>query len=134
MRRFRQTISAGFVVGLIGVGVCWAGPEGQVVTNQVELASYQHFLDDLLFTHLGGSRGAIRGAEHDAARDNIRDEFISFGLPAHYEAFTYSGNTGHNVIAEIVGTVNPRCVLGTVTASSDAGRVENDGAPWWGKP
>lgn len=83
-----------------------ATPPGDIVVDQIDQANYQHILDDLLFTHLGDSRG-IGGAEHHPARDNIKTEFQSYGLTTHFETFSYQGHTGYNIIAELPGTTRP---------------------------
>lgn len=75
------------------------------VVNQVSASSYQHYLDDLLYTHSGDSR--YSGTTHDAARDNISSELSGFGLTTTKSSFTYSGASYYNVVAERVGTIRP---------------------------
>ena len=103
MRRGAALVGA---LGLFVTGTTLATPPGDTVADQISEASYQDFLDNLLYTHLGDSRG-IGGADHHPARDNIRDQFLSYGLVASFETFTYSGNTGYNVVAELPGTTRP---------------------------
>jgi Zn-dependent M28 family amino/carboxypeptidase len=102
-----QKRNLAWIVGAIGaVSSAWASPPGDMVTGQIDQDSYQYILDELLFTHLGDSRG-IGGADHHPARDNIRDELLAYGLECHFETFTYQGNTGFNVVAELPGTTRP---------------------------
>jgi len=82
--------------------VC-ASPPGGRVADQIDEVRYRYVLDDLLFTHYGDSRG-VGGADHDAARDNIRDELLSYGLDCHVESFSHQGDIGYNVVAELPGT------------------------------
>lgn len=115
------------VVGAAGwlcAGVATASPPGDAAVAQIDQDSYRYILDEMLFTHLGDSRG-IGGADHHAARDNIRDLFTSYGLDPHFETFTYSGATGYNVVAELTGTVRPDEVY-IVGAHYDS--VSNPGA------
>ena len=102
-----QKRNLAWIVGAIGaVSSAWASPPGDMVTGQIDQESYQFILDELLFTHLGDSRG-IGGADHHPARDNIRDELLAYGLECHFETFSYQGNTGFNVVAELPGTTRP---------------------------
>lgn len=71
--------------------------------EQVDMASYQHYLDDLLYTRLGHNRG-VGGREHDLARDNIYSEFAAFGLETSLDPFKYNGRTYHNVVGVLPGT------------------------------
>ena len=102
--RVRQLAFAAGTLGMVCAAV--ASPPGDRVADQIDSASYRHILDDLLFTHLGDSRGP-RGTEHNLARDNIQNEFLSYGLECHLETFTAQGYTGYNVVAELTGTVRP---------------------------
>jgi Zn-dependent M28 family amino/carboxypeptidase len=76
------------------------------VVAQVNQGNYQHYLDDLLYTHDGDNRG-LGGADHDAARDNIFNLFDGFGLAPELDPFSYSGNTYYNVVATRRGAVYP---------------------------
>lgn len=76
------------------------------VVSQVSVTSYRHYLDDLLYTHNGDNRG-IGGAQHDLARTNIYNEFVSFGLNTTLNAFTYGGGTYYNVVAVHPGRDRP---------------------------
>lgn len=108
MRKWNAAWIAGAAVAWAGAGVL-ATPPGDRVAGQLDESSYQFVLDNLLYTHLGDSRG-IGGAQHHPARDNIRDELLSYGLECHFETFNYGGNTGYNVVAELPGTTRPNDV------------------------
>jgi len=83
-----------------------ASDEGQAAADQVNQSYYQNYLNLYLYTHAGHNRGP-NGAQHDPARDNIKNLFTSFGLPAWFETFTYNGQVWENVVAEKVGTLYP---------------------------
>ena len=74
-----------------------ATPTGMAISQQVSIASYQHYLEDLLYTSLGDDRGF--GPQHDFARDNIAATLASFGLDVTLEPFSYNGSTYYNVVA-----------------------------------
>ncbi len=97
-----------WIAGAAAVVVAGASatPPGDTVAGQIDQDSYQYILDELLFTHYGDSRG-IGGAQHHPARDNIRDELLSYGFECHFETFVYQGITGFNVVAELPGTTRP---------------------------
>lgn len=82
-----------------------ASPVAEAIAAQVDIENYQHYLEDLLFTHLGDDRGF--GPQHDLARDNIVDVLSSFGLSVELEPFLYAGNTYYNVVATQIGTEFP---------------------------
>lgn len=95
------------------VGICagiatnaLASPPGVVISQQVNIATYTHYHQDLLYIHTGQSRG-LTGAQHDPARTNIFNTFQSFGLSVALEPFTYVANTYYNVVATQPGTDNP---------------------------
>ena len=83
-----------------------ASDKGQAAADQVTSLSYQGFLNSSLYTHNGNSRGET-GAQHDLARDNIKNLLQGYGLTAALETFTYSGHSGENVVATRLGTVYP---------------------------
>jgi parallel beta-helix repeat protein len=92
--------------------LAWIAPAlasdiGHEVADQVSLASYQHYLDDLLYTHNGNNRNALTGPDKGPARANIVATLESFGLEVELEPFTYQGTTCYNVIATQLGTVYP---------------------------
>jgi hypothetical protein len=84
----------------------FASAIGQTITSRVDAASYQHFLDDVLYTHLGMNKG-IGGAQHDPCRSAIVAAMQSFGLNVELNAFTYNGTTYYNVIGTKTGTQFP---------------------------
>lgn len=81
------------------------GP-GAVISQQVDMAEYQHYHQDLLFTHLGDNKG-LNGPQHDPARTNIFNTLQSFGLSVALESFTYAAHTYYNVVATMPGTDDP---------------------------
>lgn len=82
----------------------FAGPIEDLVA-QVSAVSYRHILDNLLYTRPGNNRGY--GPEHDLARQNIHDHFVSLGYDTSLFPFTYNGNTYYNVVAVHEGTTRP---------------------------
>lgn len=78
-----------------------------VIVGRVNQSSYQRYLDDELYTHLGDNRRGRTGAEHDPARDNIFDIFQSFGLNTTLHSFDYLDTTYYNVIGTLAGATNP---------------------------
>jgi Zn-dependent M28 family amino/carboxypeptidase len=102
----RHSAAMAGAFGLVLAGTILASPPGDTVVDQISEVSYRNFLDNMLFTHLGDSRG-IGGADHHPARDNIHDLFLSYGLETNFETFSYSGTTGFNVVAELTGTTRP---------------------------
>ena len=71
--------------------------------NTVSQTSYRNYLDNLLYTRTGDSRG-LTGAQHDLAQANILNELTSFGLQTYLDPFTYTNNTYYNVIGVLPGT------------------------------
>src|SRR5262245_28792980 len=84
---------------------------GATIASRISAANYQHYLDDLLYTHNGMSRG-IGGAQHDLCRNNIQSTFQSFSLNTQLAPFVYSGNgqTYHNVVATKTGWEFPNAI------------------------
>ncbi len=78
----------------------------QAIVDQISVETYQHYLDDLLYTHPGDDRGW--GPEHDLARANIFDTFESFGLDVQLDPFQYESDTYYNVVAIIPGSTTPQ--------------------------
>lgn len=76
------------------------------IVSQTSVVSYSTYLNDLLYTHTGNSRG-LTGAQHDLARANIYAEFVSFGLDTSLSAFTYNSQTYYNIVAVHRGRVRP---------------------------
>ncbi len=126
--RTRRVLLIGLTVGLALAGTVLGSDIGQQVASQVDVASYQNFLDNELFTHDGDDRGAGGGADHDAARDNILAAFQSFGLTAELQYFSYWGYAGYNVVATQLGTVYPdaQYVIGAHYDSVDNPGADDD--------
>jgi hypothetical protein len=103
-----------------------ASPPGVAIGQQTDIATYQHYLEDLLYTHLGQSRAF--GPQHDLARDNIVATLQAFGLPVALEPFVYNSVTYYNVVATQEGTDNPTqtIVLGAHFDSVPAGPGADD--------
>jgi hypothetical protein len=57
----------------------FASPIGSTVASRISASNYQHYLDDLLYTHLGMNKG-ISGAQHDLCRNNIQTTLQNLGL------------------------------------------------------
>ncbi|HVP09607.1 MAG TPA: M28 family peptidase [Phycisphaerae bacterium] len=121
---------SGLVV-LCCVSVAWSSPMGQEIANQVTIATYRNFLDNVLYTHNGNNRDGLSGAQHNPCRSNIRDTFQGLGLSTQLESFSYSG-TRYNVVATQTGTVHPNSYFlisghydsaGTPGADDDASGV-----------
>ncbi len=86
------------------------------VTSQVSQANYQHYMEDMLFAHLGDDRGA-NGRQHDLAMTNIYNHFKSVGLGATIQTFTRDdGGTGSNIVAVKPGTLRSAGCLHTRSA------------------
>ncbi|MFH1745406.1 MAG: M28 family peptidase, partial [Planctomycetota bacterium] len=102
IRRVMRTLAVSVILVLATTTL--ASDEGQIVADQVSLASYQDFMNNWLYTHVGDNRGY--GPEHDLARDNIADLFESYGLTVELEPFSYGG-TYYNVVATKMGTTYP---------------------------
>jgi Zn-dependent M28 family amino/carboxypeptidase len=108
MMRFRLRLAL-FCAAALACSVCSAFSVLDVV-DDVSLSSYTAYLGgpDFLYTRTGNNRG-LGKVNHDPARDNIYDEFLSFGLTAELDAFNWynSGNTwytGTNVVGVLPGT------------------------------
>jgi len=93
------------VVVLSGGGA-YASDIGQQIADQIELSSYQHYLDNELYTHDGNDRG-VGGADHDPARDSIALRLQTFGLPVELHDFWIWDEHGYNVVATQLGTMYP---------------------------
>ncbi len=85
--------------------------------------SYRHYLDDMLYAHVGDDR-SITGPEHDLARDNIETLLTSFGLTVTLEPFVLDypepDTVYYNVVATKLGTTYPDQVY-IVCAHYDSG-------------
>ncbi|MDY7110415.1 MAG: M28 family peptidase [Planctomycetota bacterium] len=99
------------LLGLGAVPTASADVIGEIV-DEVSQANYVHYLEDLLYTHEGDTRGLPPyDDDHDPARDNILAFFTDLGLDASLDPFEYSPfpwrDTYHNVVAVKEGVVNP---------------------------
>ncbi|MDD4868359.1 MAG: M28 family peptidase, partial [Mycobacterium sp.] len=120
------TIALAATVALLPAAAL-ASDEGQAAADLVSLASYQGFMNNSLYTHTGQSRGPS-GAQHDPARDNIRNLFLSFGLTTTFDTFTYNSQTWENVVAEQTGTLYPNAIYiigGHYDSASTPGADDN---------
>ena len=80
-RSARRGMVSLLAVGLFAVPAMPAVAEsvaGRVAAARVREESYRHYLDDMLYTHVGDDR-SITGPQHDLARDNIEMLMTSFG-------------------------------------------------------
>ncbi len=100
------------------------------LVDNVLRSSYQHYLDDELYTHDGDSRGYYYGAEHDLARDNIFAHFEAEGLDTYLDPFEYRGDTYYNVVGIHEGVTNPEqiYILGSHFDSDDNPGADDDGS------
>ncbi len=76
------------------------------VVSEVSRPNYTHYLSEVLYTRSGNSRGPA-SADHDAARNRIRDTLAGFGLEVALEPFEYQGGTYYNVTAVLPGKTRP---------------------------
>ena len=93
------------LLALFITAVAGAQSQTQSIVDQIDTVNYRHYLDDLLYTHLGDNRGF--GLEHDLARANIEATFQSFGLAVSLDPFTYQFMPYYNVVAVKNGLTNP---------------------------
>ncbi len=100
---YAAAVAAAWV--LIGP-VARASDIGQEIAAAIDLAQYEYYLDELLYTHYGDNRGPY-GPEHDPARDNIAAAFESLGLAVELHPFEWQGNTFYNVVATKFGVFWP---------------------------
>jgi Zn-dependent M28 family amino/carboxypeptidase len=127
-RKLMKTMRGIALVGIMGA-MLYSPAAGSAqtigdVVSQVSQTTYQHYLDDLLYTHAGNDRGY--GAQHDLAQANIYNQFSSFGLQTTLDPFTYSGSTYYNVIGVLPGTATGANQVYFVGAHYDS--VGNPGA------
>ena len=100
------------LLGLAGGAATLADDPVVAIVNEVSQESFRQYLDDLLYTHDGQRRGLPPyDGEHDLARDNIYDEFVSFGLDTYLDGFPmlppYPPETYHNVVGIHRGVGRP---------------------------
>ena len=89
------------------------------VVAELNVASYQNILDNMLLTHTGDNRGFVwnssqeayyPSADHDTARDTILSWFTGLGLVASLDPFTFNSNSYrgcNNVIGLLPGRITP---------------------------
>lgn len=115
-------------LGYSGVGVPQTDdfhPFVQELVNQVSQAQYTDYiqtLEDFV------SRNTLTTGCDDAAAW-ILSQFQSFGLDAHYNDFTISGDIKHNVVGELTGFLYPDSII-FITGHYDA----TAGSPWSAEP
>jgi hypothetical protein len=133
-KRIRAAVRTTWLVTAVLAAGLWAAPApatdiGQWIAGQIDVSTWRHYLDDLLYTHAGMNRGRL-GAEHDLARDNIVSTLESFGLQVELEGFTYSGRTHYNVVATKPGFRNPeqQYILGAHYDSVNNPGADDDGS------
>jgi aminopeptidase YwaD len=100
-----QTVIAGLSFVLVSTGAM-ASAIGQTVASRVDVSSYQNYLDNWLYTHLGMNKG-IGGAQHDPCRSNIASILQGFGFTVELHPFTYNSVTYFNVIGTKTGHTFP---------------------------
>ncbi|MHC5003339.1 MAG: M28 family peptidase [Planctomycetota bacterium] len=122
-RTIRRSVATAILLAAIPAGLATASDVGDAVADRVEIETYRHYLEDLLYTHLGDNRGF--GPEHDLARANIRGVLSNFGLTVEFEPFQYNGTTYYNVVATQPGIDHPEQIV-VVGAHFDS--VNNPGA------
>jgi Zn-dependent M28 family amino/carboxypeptidase len=93
------------------------------IVGHVSAGSYQGYLDNQLYAHDGDNRGF--GADHDPARTNIYNDFLSFGLTTSLYPFTYSSGTYYDVVGVLPGA-DPSA--GTYILGAHYDSVSNPGA------
>lgn len=98
-----------FLVGVLLLAVVDAvpaSPVGQRIAQDTDIAVFQHYHQDLLYTYMGDNRGY--GPEHDLARDNIFAELSAQpNLTVVLEPFQYDDTTYYNIVATQTGTELP---------------------------
>ncbi len=95
-----------------------AAPGVGDVVAELNVASYQSILDNLLETHTGDNRGFVWNAsqsayyptaDHDVARDNILSWFAGLALDASLDSFTFNSDSYrgcNNVLGVLPGRID----------------------------
>jgi len=78
----------------------------QSIVDAVNQVSYTNYLANSLFTHDGNNRG-LTGPDHNPARTNIYNAFVSSGLTSTLDSFSYAGGTYYNVVGTLEGYARP---------------------------
>jgi hypothetical protein len=111
------------VAALIALPAHAQAPTVSEVVSHVSQPVYTNYLNSYLYTHTGDNRGY--GAQHDLARTNIFNSFVSYGLQTSLSPFVYNSTTYYNVIGILPGTTLPNEYI-IVGAHYDS--VNNPGA------
>lgn len=117
------------VLGLVQVAL-WATSAGGLsvrdIVEQVSQQQYQNNLDNRLYTRPGDDRG-MSGAQHDLARNNILNHFLSLGLNAVLDRHPPQQGwpASVNVVATKPGKTRPQDIY-IVSAHYDS--YDNPGA------
>ena len=100
---------------------------GHEIADRVSIVSYRHYLDDVLYTHLGDNRGPS-GPEHVLARDAIATILESLGYAVDWHAFEYRGETHYNIVGTKVGFMYPdeKYIVGAHFDSADNPGADDD--------
>lgn len=108
MRRHDLAALTAALVGIFA-SAAQSSDIGHEIAAQIDVVSYQYFLDELLFTHYGDDRGP-EGPEHDPARDNIAATFESYGFEVELHrcySWYYPDGLFYNVVATKTGAIWP---------------------------
>ncbi len=115
--RLRCLVLIAVACSLPAWGEATAAPGVGDVVAELNVASYQNILDNMLLTHTGDNRGFVwdssqgayyPSADHDVARDNILSWFAGLALDASLDPFTFSSYRGcNNIIGVLPGRINP---------------------------
>jgi hypothetical protein len=92
-----RTVCVG-LAALLLLGPVRASEVGQQIAAQVDVASFQNFIDNVLFTHSADNRGPA-GPQHDPCRDVIAAVLGDYGFEVTIETFPYLDIEGENVVA-----------------------------------
>lgn len=105
MRTRTTAMLAACVVALVCARTGAQAPTITEVVSQVSQTVYTDYLNNQLYTRTGDNRG--NGAEHDLARTNIFNSFVSYGLQTSLSPFVYNSTTYYNVIGILPGATLP---------------------------
>jgi hypothetical protein len=119
----------GAVAAALGASAASASEIGHEIASAIDVAEYQYYLDELLYSHYGDDRGPY-GPEHDPARDNVVAVFESFGFAVELHPFEWEGDTFYNVVATKPGVLWPdaQYVIGAHYDSVDNPGADDDGS------
>src|SRR5690349_5198407 len=119
---------AGFAGVLGSTSRADASAIGSTIASRLSVSTYQNYMDNLLQTHNGMSRG-VSGAQHDICRSNIQSTMQSFGLNVVLAPFTYNAATYYNVVASKTGWEFPNSwyIIGAHYDSVNNPGADDDG-------